>query len=139
MNPLSEFHFSSAAAFCGLFNQVIGLAAAPTAAAIVRMHALSFLDTSAVGANDDENCDFTLQAAGATAAATVDMHALSFLTKSAAGAIADGFLVFMVQAAAAWAAAFAFMHALFFLDESAAGATEGVLLVPLWCKGQLHG
>ena len=129
VNLLSEFLFSSAAAFCELFHQVIALAAGATAAATVGMHALSFLDTSAAGANDDENCDFTLHAAGATAAATVGMHTLSFLTKSAAGAIADVFLVLIVPAAAAWAAAFASVHALFFLDESAAGATKEKFLV----------
>ena len=96
VNLLSEFLLSSAAAFCELFHQVIALAAGATAAATVGMHALSFLDTSAAGANDDENCDFTLHAAGATAAATVGMHTLSFLTKSAAGAIADVFLVLIV-------------------------------------------
>ena len=105
VNLLSKFLFSSAAAFCELFHQVIALAAGATAAATVGMHALSVLDTSAAGANDDENCDFTLHAAGATAAATVGMHTLSFLTKPAAGAIADVFLVSVVQAAAAWASA----------------------------------
>ena len=106
VNLLSEFLFSSAAAFCELFHQVIALAAGATAAATVGMHALSFLDTSAAGANDDENCDFTLHAAGATAAATVGMHALFFLDESAAGATKEKFLVSVVQAAAAWAAAF---------------------------------
>ena len=124
MNLLSEFLFSSAAAFCELFHQVIALAAGATAAATVGLHALSFLDTSAAGANDDENWDFTLHAAGATAAATVGLHALSFLTKSAAGAFADVFVVLVVPAAAAWAAAFASVHALFFLDKSAAVATK---------------
>ena len=129
MDLLSEILFSSAAAFCELFQQVIALAAGATAAATVDLHALSFLDTSAADANDDENWDFTLHAAGATAAATVGLHVLSFLTKSAAGAFADGFVVLVVPAAAAWAAAFASVHALFFLDKSAAGATELNLFV----------
>ena len=126
-NQLIVDLFSSAAAFGGLFNQVTVLAAAAAAAATVGVHALSSLDKSAAGANDDENVDFLQQAPGAAAAAIVIVHALSSLDESAAGATADELLVFMVQAAVAWAAALFVLHALFFLDESAAEAKNCVM------------
>ena len=138
MNLLSEFLFSSGAAFCELFHQVIALAAGATAAATVGLHALSFLDTSAAGANDDENWNFTLHAAGATAAATVGLHAVSFLTKSAAGAFADVFLVLVVPAAAAWAAALSLCTLCSSWTNLQLERQSGSSL-SLLCKRQLHG